>query len=106
MANRGGDDLPGRQRQLAIVRALAAQPRRLILDEPTEGIQPSIIEDIGRVIRMLADRGDVAIFLVEQYCDFAQERAGDYLVIKRGAFTARGQGKDMHAYGVRHLVAI
>ena len=55
---------------------------------------------------MLANRGAMAIILVEQYCDFAQERADDYLLIKRGAFTARGQGKDMHAYGVRHLVAI
>ena len=58
------------------------------------------------MIRMLANRGAMAIFLVEQYCDFAQERAGDYLVIARGAFIARCQGKDMHAYGVRHLVAI
>jgi urea transport system ATP-binding protein len=87
-------------------RALAAKPKLLILDEPTEGIQPSIIKDIGRVIRMLADRGDMAILLVEQYYDFAQELADDYLVMERGEFIARGQGSDMEAQGVRQLVAI
>jgi urea transport system ATP-binding protein len=103
---RGGDLSGGQQQQLAIARALAPGPKLLILDEPTEGIQPSIIKDIGRVIRMLADRGDMAIVLCEQYYDFAQELADEYLVMERGEVIARGQGKDMEAQGVRQLVAI
>ena len=107
MLNRRGGDLSGgQQQQLAIARALAPKPKLLILDEPTEGIQPSIIKDIGRVIRMLADRGDMAIVLCEQYYDFAQELADDYLVMERGEVIARGLGKDMEADGVRQLVAI
>jgi urea transport system ATP-binding protein len=103
---RGGDLSGGQQQQLAIARALAAGPRLLVLDEPTEGIQPSIIKDIGRVVRKLADGGRMAIVLVEQYYDFAQELADAYLVMQRGEVVARGRGKDMEAAGVRQLVAI
>ena len=103
---RGGDLSGGQQQQLAIARALAGGPKLLILDEPTEGIQPSIIKDIGRVIRMLADRGDMAILLVEQYYDFAEALADDYLVMERGEVIATGLGQNMQADGVRRMVAI
>ncbi len=103
---RGGDLSGGQQQQLAIARALAAGPKLLILDEPTEGIQPSIIKDIERVIRMLAARGDMAILLVEQYYDFAKSLADTYAVMARGEVVKAGQGADMDADGVRELIAV
>ncbi len=103
---RGGDLSGGQQQQLAIGRALAAGPKVLVLDEPTEGIQPSIIKDIGRVIRKLADQGAMAIVLVEQYYDFARELADSYIVMERGSVLAHGRGSNMEIDGVRELVAI
>lgn len=103
---RGGDLSGGQQQQLAIARALASEPRVLILDEPTEGIQPSIIKDIGRVIRSLADKGDMAIVLVEQFYDFAEALADNYTVMARGQVIAQGVGSEMPDKGIRELVAI
>jgi urea transport system ATP-binding protein len=129
---RGGDLSGGQQQQLAIGRALASDPRLLILDEPTEGIQPSIIKDIERAIRTVAQQkqveaasqaveereqikdairtvaetGQVAILLVEQYYDFAQSLADQYLVMERGEIIARGAGSDMEKNGVRKLLTV
>ena len=103
---RGGDLSGGQQQQLAIARALAAGPRLLLLDEPTEGIQPSIIKDIGRVIRMLASRGDMAIVLVEQYVDFARELADDYAVMDRGEVVLAGRAADMIEGDVRRHLTV
>ena len=110
MHRRGGDLSGGQQQQLAIARALAAGPGLLILDEPTEGIQPSIIKDIGRAIRKLADEGlngrRMAVILVEQFYDFAAELADQYLVMERGEIIQRGRGADMGTDGVRQLMSI
>ena len=103
---RGGDLSGGQQQQLAIGRALAMAPKLLILDEPTEGIQPSIIKDIERVIRSLAATGEMSILLVEQYYDFAQSLADQYLVMERGEIIARGRGQDMERDGVKGLLAV
>jgi urea transport system ATP-binding protein len=110
LARRGGDLSGGQQQQLAIARALPPGPRLLILDEPTEGIQPSVIKDIGRVIRRLAREGldgrRLAVVLVEQYYDFAAELADHYVVLERGAVVQRGRGADMAADGVRARMSI
>jgi urea transport system ATP-binding protein len=103
---RGGDLSGGQQQQLAIARALAPGPRLLLLDEPTEGIQPSIIKDIGRVIRQLADRKTMAIVLVEQFYDFAAELADRYVVMERGVVIASGDGAAMEAEGVREMMSV
>ncbi len=103
---RGGDLSGGQQQQLAIGRALAMGPKLLILDEPTEGIQPSIIKDIERAIRALAASGDMAILLVEQYYDFARSLADQYLVMNRGEIVKRGSGADMEKDGVKSLLAV
>ena len=106
LKRRGGDLSGGQQQQLAIGRALAASPKLLILDEPTEGIQPSIIKDIERAIRTLASEGSMAILLVEQYYDFARSLADQYLLMERGVFIKRGAGADMEQDGVRELLAV
>lgn len=85
LSRRGGDLSGGQQQQLAIARALIMQPKLLVLDEPTEGIQPSVIKDIGRVIAYLRDKGDMAILLVEQYFDFAHDLADHFIVMDRGS---------------------
>jgi len=106
LGRRGGDLSGGQQQQLAIGRALAMKPRLLILDEPTEGIQPSIIKEIERAIRTLAATGEMAILLVEQYYDFARSLADQYLVMERGEIVKRGRGADMDADAVRRLLTV
>ena len=106
LRRRGGDLSGGQQQQLAIARALVTQPRLLILDEPTEGIQPSIIKDIERVIRHLAKRGDMAIVLVEQYFDFARDLADAYAVMERGEVVLAGRKADMEEAAVRRYLTV
>src|SRR5437762_3016669 len=107
MRNRRGGDLSGGQQQmLAIGRALMGKPKLLVLDEPTEGIQPSIIKDIGRVLQQLVAEHTMAVLLVEQYYDFAAQLAQRYYVMSRGVITHQGEGAQMHERGVRDLLAI
>ena len=106
LARRGGDLSGGQQQQLAIARALVTQPRLLVLDEPTEGIQPNVIKDIERVIADLAGQRTMSILLVEQYYDFAQSLADRYYVLQRGAVLKTGRGADMTADGVQQLLAV
>lgn len=106
LRRRGGDLSGGQQQQLAIARALLQRPRLLILDEPTEGIQPSIIKDIERVIGLLRARGDMAILLCEQYFDFAHALADRYLVLSRGAVVAAGARATMDSVEVRRHLAV
>jgi len=104
LQRRGGDLSGGQQQQLAIARALLQRPQVLILDEPTEGIQPSIIKDIERVIRLLRQRGDIAILLCEQYFDFAHALADHFVVLSRGEVVAAGSQAQMASDDVtRHL---
>jgi len=107
MLNRRGGDLSGgQQQQLAIGRAIVTNPRVLLLDEPTEGIQPSIIKEIGEVIKQLAHQKNMAVLLVEQYYDFAQLLADDYAVMSRGQIQDSGLGSEMIDKNVRALVSI
>jgi urea transport system ATP-binding protein len=106
LGRRGGDLSGGQQQQLAIGRALTLRPKLLILDEPTEGIQPSIIKDIERAIRKLTQGGEMAILLVEQYYDFARALSDHYVVMSRGEVVARGKGVTMEADNVRALLAV
>lgn len=106
LGRRGGDLSGGQQQQLAIARALVMRPRLLVLDEPTEGIQPSIIKEIERVIRHLANQGDMAIVLVEQYFEFARDLADSFIVLDRGEVVLEGQRADMVEDEVRRYLSV
>ncbi|MXU64114.1 urea ABC transporter ATP-binding subunit UrtE [Oceanomicrobium pacificus] len=106
LARRGGDLSGGQQQQLAIGRALVTRPKLLVLDEPTEGIQPSIIKDIGRAITYLRGRGDMAIVLVEQYFEFARDLADDYCVMDRGEIVLSGTRDTMVEDDVRRWLTV
>jgi urea transport system ATP-binding protein len=106
LGRRGGDLSGGQQQQLAIGRALVTRPRLLILDEPTEGIQPSIIKDIGRVIAMLRDRGTMAILLVEQYFDFAHALGQRLVVLDRGEVVVDGDKTALDEDSVRRHLTV
>jgi len=106
LRRRGGDLSGGQQQQLAIGRALVMKPRLLVLDEPTEGIQPSIIKDIGRVIELLRDRGTMAILLVEQYFDFARDLAQRIVVMDRGDIVLNGRREELDEQDVRRRLSV
>ena len=106
LARRGGDLSGGQQQQLAIARALVMRPRLLVLDEPTEGIQPSIIKDIGRAIDFLRQQGNMAILLVEQYFEFARDLADSYAVMERGRIVLAGSRAEMVEADVRQRIAV
>jgi urea transport system ATP-binding protein len=106
LRRRGGDLSGGQQQQLAIARALVMKPRLLVLDEPTEGIQPSIIKDIGRVISLLRERGEMAILLVEQYFDFARELAQRIVVMDRGDIVLAGRREELDEADVRRRLSV
>ncbi|GAA4091512.1 urea ABC transporter ATP-binding subunit UrtE [Zhongshania borealis] len=106
LKRRGGDLSGGQQQQLAIARALITRPRLLVLDEPTEGIQPSIIKDIHNVITILRQQGEMAIVLVEQYFDFARELADYYAVMDRGEVILSGRGDEMVEEDVRRHMTV
>jgi urea transport system ATP-binding protein len=106
MGRRGGDLSGGQQQQLAIARALVTRPKLLVLDEPTEGIQPSIIRDIGRAIQYLRNKGGMAILVVEQYFEWARDLADDYAVMDRGAVVLSGERKDMVETEVRKRLSV
>jgi urea transport system ATP-binding protein len=106
LRRRGGDLSGGQQQQLAIGRALTMRPKLLVLDEPTEGIQPSVIKDIGRAITFLRQRGDMAILLVEQYLDFAHELADDFAVMDRGEIVLSGTRETFDAEAVRRHMTV
>ncbi len=106
LARRGGDLSGGQQQQLAIGRALVMKPRLLVLDEPTEGIQPSIIKDIGRVINLLRSRGEMAIVLVEQYFDFARDAGQRLIVMDRGDIVVNASRRDLDEDDVRRRLSV
>ncbi|MGD1932913.1 MAG: urea ABC transporter ATP-binding subunit UrtE [Candidatus Phaeomarinobacter sp.] len=106
LSRRGGDLSGGQQQQLAIARAMVMAPDVMVLDEPTEGIQPSVIKDIGRAITYLRDEQNMAILLVEQYFDFAHELADTFVVLDRGRVVASGVQDDMGTEGVRKLLTV
>ena len=106
LRRRGGDLSGGQQQQLAIARALVMRPRLLVLDEPTEGIQPSIIKEIARVIRLLRERGGLAILLVEQYFDFARDLADRIAVMDRGAIVTEGRREELDEADVRRRLSV
>ncbi len=106
LGRRGGDLSGGQQQQLAIGRALVMRPRLLVLDEPTEGIQPSIIKDIGRAIEYLKAKGDMAILLVEQYFDFAKQLGDRFVLLERGSIVMSGDRAALQSDDVRQRIAI